>query len=513
MMTLLPALDNPVTTWARVLGTRRGSGSLPERCEKAGWMTRKFPIEYIDEEGRRAATWPGKFPLTAVDALLEMYRGDMHTYMQEFMCQSTSETARVFARSDLRCEPRVRPPWAAVYAMYDPARTATRTSATTGRAVWSWFGSRLHFWRLDPHLWLPDQIISDLFETWGQFQPVWLGFEEDGLNEWALQAIRAEMVRRRQVLPLLPVRAPRNKSAFIGGLQPFCRAGEVTFDGPESDFREAIDQFLSFPRGRIDAPNAAAYALSLRPGSPVYDGFGEEHIAETLEVVAGKPLYLAGNSDGSVVAAALVQRDGGQIRVLADWVREGRPDEVAGEIHAEAALFAETGVVERRTVYGEGADLYKMPAEVERYRRFPLRWIVPSWHRESYRNVGLIQAVRAIPQQISPAGADGAGRGIAIIAGQLATRQRGQPNYIVSSLAGWTLRAMAGGYAKPLGARGLPGIQPDSGIYQVLMEAIESFAAVGTEADAALGDDGQPVAYDRRGVAYRSVIPAREGRA
>jgi hypothetical protein len=507
LKTFLPSLDHPLLTWVRVLGTRRGSGSLPERLEKLGWKTLKLPIEYIDAEGKRAATWPAKFPLETIDAMRETYRGDMHTWEQEYMCKAASEEARIFGRDMLRCEPRARRPWQAVYAMYDPARTAHQQSATTGKAVWSWEGSRLVFWELSAHSWLPDQIIADMFETQRRYPSlVWLGFEEDGLNEWAKQPIRAEMVRRGKMLPLLPVKAPRGKTSFIAALQPYFRAGEVVMAGETGEFRDAIDQFLSFPRGKIDAPNAAAYALSLRPGLPVYDNFSDENIMADLEPVAGTPLYICGNADGSVVAAALVQRAEGGVRVLADWVREGRPDEVVSEIHAEARLMAETGRFEERLVYGEGEDQFKLPVRVTEYVRTKLRWIVPAWHRDTYRNVGLVQAIRAMPADAS-IGESGMPQGQAAVAALLTERHRGQPRFLVGQAAGWTLRALSGGYSKPLSNRALAAAQPDASLYRLLMEAIETFVAVGAVAERREGDDQQPIAFNRAGVPYRSVMP------
>jgi hypothetical protein len=508
MKTFLPSLDHPLATWVRVLGTRRGSGSLPERLEKEKWRSIKLPIEHVGEAGERVATWPAKFPLEAIDEIRHAYRGDMHTYMQEFMCQASSEEERIFSRDMLRCEPRPLPSHQAVYAMYDPARTAHQGSATTGKAVWSWFGPRLVFWEIGAETWLPDQIIADMFKTQRRYPGlVWLGFEEDGLNEWAKQPIRAEMVKRGRMLPLLPVKAPRGKTSFIAAMQPYFRAGEVTFAGNSGEFKDAIDQFLSFPRGKIDAPNACAYSLALRPGVPVFDNFNDENVVDDLEPSPGSPLYLAGNADGSVVAAALVQRAEGGVRILADWVREGRPDEVVSSIHAEARLAAETGQFQDRLIYGEGEDELKLPVRRSEYVRTKLRWIVPAWHRDTYRNVGLVQAIRAMPADVS-VGEAGAPMGQAALAELMGQMHRGQPRLQVGTAASWTLRALSGGYAKPLSNRALAAAQPDTGLYRLLMEGIETFAALGAKTEGREDEDQQPIAYDRRGVAYRSAMPA-----
>ncbi len=66
---------------------------------------------------------------------------------------------------------------------------------------------------------------------------------------------------------------------------------------------------------------------------------------------------------------------------------------------------------------------------------------------------------------------------------------------------------MSGGYSKPLSARGLAASQPDSGLYKLLMEAIETFVAIGSAVEGREEEDQQPIAFDRRGVPYRSAMP------
>jgi hypothetical protein len=502
--TFLPSLDDPIETWVRSLGTRRGRNSLPERLEDTGWPTVKYPIEYLDERGERTATWPAKFPLKKIDEMKRDYRGDMHTWVQEYMCEAVSEADRIFG--PIAAEPRVRPDYLPVYAMYDPARTAHQRSATTGIAVWSWRGSRLTFWRLTGEIWLPDEIIADLFRVDREFKPVWIGFEEDGLSEWALQPIRAEMARRHVMLPLKPVRAPRNKLDFIRGLQPYAARGEIEFAGLAEDFQVARDQFMSFPRGRIDAPNAAAYALTaaLGAGVPVWD-FSDECVVPDLAPIEGAPLYLAGNADGRVVSAVLCQHAEGEIRVLADWVREGMASEVVGEIHIEAALLAETGEWTMAEV-ADDKQPYKLPERVQRWRPYQLRWVVPGRHGEVWNNVGLIQAIRAIPQGVVAAPAQAEERGRVHLAELLDRRDRGRICFSCNPGARWTLRALAGGDFRRMDGSGLPAARPEPGMYRVLIEGLEAFAGVGAGAKETI-EDRQPVAYTRGGTPYKSAMP------
>ena len=505
--TFLPSLDDPVGSWVRVLGTRRGKGSLPERLEDDGWPVVKFPVEYRDAAGERAATWPAKFPLQKVDQMRRTYRGNMDTWAQEYMCEAQSATDRPFTREMIRVVPRERR-WEAVYAMIDPARSVGKGSAATGWAAWSWVNRRLVVWEAAAPMLLPDEVVKLAFRIQERFSPVWLGVEQTGLSQWLLQPIRQEQMRRGVLLPLKPVHAiegtrGQGQTRFIYGLQPFYAHGEVIHAQPLADLES---QILSFPHGARDALNALAYAPVLRTGEPVFDSFAESHIAEALSPQDDKPCYLAGNTDGRVTSAILLQMSGGELKILADWVREGVPADLVADIHAEAALLVETGRWEERIEYGEGEDLLKTPVASVSWQRHPLRWVIPAWHGEIYRNQGLQQAIKAIPQGVSLA-AGGNDRGRREVARLLSQMHQGGPRVRVSPYAGWTLRAFAGGYARPLGRNGLAEAEPEKGVYRVLMEGLEAFAAVGTAAAAEEGVDAQPLAWTRQGVPYRAAVP------
>ena len=513
LTSLIPSLDNPLSTWVRVLGTRRGSGSLPERLENAGWPGAKFPIETVDDTGARKATWPAKFPLPKIDELRGLYQGDLLTYEQEFMCRATSERARLFSRSTFRYEER-RPSWHAVQVMYDPARTKSQTSATTGKAVWSWVGNRLVVWECGGHFFSPDELVHDIIETARRWKPTEVAVEKTGLNEWLMQPLRHEMLKQGILVPLKGVEAPRGKLDFIAALQPLFRAGEVSFAGDPSQFKSLEDQLLSFPRGRIDAPNALAYARSLRPGAPLFDAFAEHHIARDCRAWDDTPLYLAAHSDGHVVAGVLVQRRRGQLAVLADWVIEGSPGEAAGLLATEVALAHGATTNRENLVYGAGADLFKLPLREERVAATGIRWILPPEHFNEWHNLGLVQAIKRLPAPVAMGAEPHKGRVELALA--LGRTIQGEPEIQISEEASWTLKAFAGGYARATTREGLPDKTAAANIYRVLMEGLESFCgmtgslaaeAAGREPDPSL--PAQPLAYTKGGVPYRSAIPDR----
>jgi hypothetical protein len=506
MKTMIPSLAHPMRSWVRSLGTRRGNGSLPERLEKAGWKTVKFPIEYqaettIMHNGEptfRRATWPGKFPLSTIDAMRWEYRGDMHTYSQEYMCQATSESARDFKEGSFRTVVRERR-WEGVYAIYDPARTRGQQSATTGKAVASWVGRKLVVWQGSAHRWLPNEIVDDMFAVAAEFDPIWICVEENGLHEWLKTPIRDEQLRRAVSIPFKPLRAPKGQTAFIRGLQIYFEAGEVEFAGDCADLKA---QLLSFPYPPIDAPNALAYMLHMRPGQPIYENFRDDHISLEVSLSPWRPLYLAGNARDGWSTAALVQVMDGQIHILADWAVEGPPEDAIASIATEARLIGST-MRPGRAAQPRGYDALKLPDTAPVYFRSPATWVVPLEHFNPWHNLGLVQAIGRLPATATRGGDEPEGRDYLHTA--LARMAHGDAAVQISERARWTLRALAGGYC-----RARNGTDAEPGPYRCLMEGIEALLGLIRLGVAEDDEEAAPnYAYDRQGRRYVSAMPAR----
>ncbi len=499
----LPALADPVASRGRVLGTPIDPKSLVVELEKRGWPTTSFPVEYLDADGARRATWPANFPLSKIDLIKLDYRRDIQSFRQEYMCEAVADSDRVFTREMLRVEPRERG-WHAVYAMIDPARTVNRTSATTGWAVWSWIGSRLVVWAAGAEMLKPDEIIDLCFATASGWNPVWIGVEEDGLNEFILQPLRHEQARRGIAIPVKAVRAPRGKIDFIRGLQPFFAAREAIFAAPLPELEE---QLLSFPTGRIDAANALAYALQMRPAAPIYDGFGDDNVADGLEPDPGRPFWLAANATGSLVTAVLCQLIDGRVLVYADWVREGSAAEMVPEIAAEAGLIGDARLVRERGSR-DWREALKLPESALVYRRVKPKWVVPPHHGNLWNNVGLEQAVRRLPAGLARGTAPEVGRDR--LRSLLAMTARGEAAVAADVQAPWTLRAFAGGYTRGPRKGGGVAEHAEEGVYRVLMEGLESFVGMSAgSADDEDDDNGQPFDVTSGGIRYRSAMPRR----
>jgi hypothetical protein len=240
-------------------------------------------------------------------------------------------------------------------------------------------------------------------------------------------------------------------------------------------------QLLGFPSGEIDAPNALAYALKMRPGAPIYDDFnGARHVGEDLTPASGLPVWLCLNATRSVVTGALVQVIDGSIRIYADYLREGDAVSTVADIIALATLDA------GRTPRLTGGPL----------------------HFDQYNNVGLRQAIARIPMTLER-GAPPA-NGQPHLTSLLQRERRSMPMLMVSSEARWTLNAFAGGYSRALLKQGQLAAYAEEGEYRVLMEGIESFAGrlhLGGSPDDQ--DDGRNYATAANGRRYLTTLPQR----
>jgi len=194
-----------------------------------------------------------------------------------------------------------------------------------------------------------------------------------------------------------------------------------------------------------------------------------------------KSSWLALNTDSRCTTAALVQLNEGAIHILADRVAEGEPANHLGDMIQELTLEAGS-------------------------RR--LRLLLPPVHFSSWSPHGLRAACRSLPAEFSRGGDPAVGRN-EIIA-QLNRLSHGRPALQVSSTARYALNAFAGGYYREVAKSGQLAAEPATNVYKVLMEGIESFAAV--LRSARMDEDEQPVnwATTPDGRRYITSRPAPE---
>lgn len=443
---VIPAIDAPGAR-IRTTGTPLHPDSLVQKLRKhPSWTTRVFPAKYKSKTtGAWIASWSERKPLSFLDKLEKDFRefGDIHTFPREYMCVAEAEEIKRFTEGQFRAQPLPRT-YQATYAVYDPARTTNELSAHTGKVVFSWTSNRLIVWESSGNFWKPDEIISDLFTVADQYNPVHIGVEENGLHEFIMQPIRQEIMKRGQPLPIKALRAPKGKLNFIQGLQPFFQAGEVIFVPSLDDHSELKKQLLAFPSGRIDIPNALAYALHMRPGAPMFDNFQDEHIDPRLLTSRNDPLFLAVNSTNSHTTGVLIQLARGQYRVIQDWIFDGDPGPVLADIYRAATLLTMR----------------------------PLTVVAPPAHFSNYDTIGLRAA--AYKSNITLKKGGDPKKGLEELRAQLGFLSHGRSAIAISPNATWSLRAFAGGYARRLDKTGFLKEEPEEGPYATLMHGIQS---------------------------------------
>lgn len=470
--TLLPAMAPK--SRLRMAATPLDNEALAIQIEKKlKWTTRTIPICYIDpDDGKEKSSWPDRYSIEQIKQSRADYEslGKLGTWMQEYMMLPENPADKIFTKDNFIYAQHVRS-WQPTYAVYDPARTVKATSANTGKVVGSWVGSKLIIWQSSAKFWKPDEIINDIFETDERFNPIAIGVEEDGLHEFILQPLRHAQIERSHLVPIRPLKAPKGKMDFIKSLQPFFKAHEIEFAGSPEDFAELTQQLLGFPTGKIDAPNALAYFLRLRPGLPIFEDFGARHIQEEIPIVKRCPLYLCLNANQQCTVGCFVQVYDGLFTILADFVFEGDP----------------------------GAALPLLVRDASARARHPFTAIAPASHFQPYDTIGLRPAGRRIPLDIQ-SGGDGL-RGREELRQSLRRLVHSREALRIASTATWALRAFSGGYARDFGKT-----EPNEGVYKVLCEGLESFAATLQSGTFTEMDKDVNYAYTADGRRYISAL-------
>lgn len=476
---VIPALDKNYR--ARIHATPLDREALPMTLARmSDWTTLRYPIKFKDQTtGAWRPTWPSRYPLSWVDEKESSMQklGLHHDFMREYMCEAEDPTKKIFTAGMFKVVPREHV-WQSAYVMLDPARTTLETSATTGWAVFSWIGNRLVIWDGGGDSWKPDEQVNKLFELDEAFHPVGIGVERDGLEEYLLQPIRQQMIVRGRILPIMPMRAPRDKLGFIKGLHPFFSANEIEFAKP---LPVMVAQFLGYPTGKIDGPNALAYAPLMRPGIPMYENFGNSNVMERVPRIEAATFHLCVNATKTYTTGVLVQLYDGSLNVVCDYVREGDPGVALESIFNEAQL--ECG-------------------------REP-RIVASPNHWMQYDTVGLPAAIGKLAVDPVQGGTLLVGR--ENLRTQLERTIHGNPALRVSYAARWTLNGFSSGYAREVSPNGTIKQEAREGIYRVLMEGLETFA--GLLKIGMLEPAGEAhYRTTESGVRYKTILPGKSER-
>jgi len=465
----------------RMLGTPLHPDALIEQLMvRPDWLSLRFPILRIDENGQEQSTWPARFSTEWVQNLRAEYMADgaLTEFDQEYMCRAENAELKTFKPEMIRVTP-LKTTWSAKRLIVDPARTVKeKTSSQTGYIIQSWAANKLVMHEAVGRFHKPDEIVDQIFKFDEEYRPIEICVEVDGLEEFLMQPLRNEMLKRGIVLPLVAVRAPKDKDRFITGLQPFYAAGEVIHAKP---LPELDAQLLAFPKGRKDILNAAAYALKQRTGLPVYEDFSDAHVAEATEHMRKAPYFLCVSARAVVTAGTLLQHTERGLSIIQDWVEPGPPVECLKKIVDEATMLA-----------GKNVDLF---APLEQF--------------EKYSNHGLPGAARQNRYALQPGPL--AAACIGNIKPHLQKFVRGQPALQVDMEARWVLNGLAGGYGRRLDSRGKVEDLPTDNQYRIVIEAIESFcgwiANLSVEGD---NEAGKRYATTKDGTRFLTTLPDRQ---
>jgi len=454
-MELLPAMDKDRGK-IRVVGTPLAKDCMVNRLrESPEWVSRRFPIadRDIDDPAARPS-WPERYPIEWVRKRKAMYERDgmLREFLQEYMLIGSGEAGSTFEETQIVAMDVAPASWMPKILIMDPARTtAPGASCPTGRVVVSRLGTKVYVHESGNEYLKPDEIIRRCFDDHRRLGLSAVAIEKNSLDEWLLQPMRAEMMRRGMAIDLKALNAPqdRDKLNFIMGLQPFFRAGDIVLVGGKSAHPSLWAAIVNFPKGRIDVLNALAYVLRVYAGTPVYEEFGEWNLMSGYEPHAATPLALALNASSSECTAVLLNVMGERMNVLQDWVSSIPAQEFLTDILA----LVKAAYPNHRLATWVPAD------QLDQAERMPL--------------VHAMRKLKLTPQR---------GAYVAAARGSLSptirTESRRSRLFRVDASARSTANALAGGYCYPShhDARNRSS-EPERGPYRTLIEGLESCVA------------------------------------
>lgn len=483
---LAPAMDESRRR-LRVTQTPLAEDCLVSRLRSnPDWVCLRIPVCNGDiDDPDTVAAWPGLFPMETVRRKRDeaARAGQLSGFQQEYMLLAIGSQDKPFVSEHIRETALDPAAWLPKTLVVDPARTANISSSDrTGRVVLSRLGTRIYVHASSGEYWKPDEIIRDCFETSRRFDAATVAIEKNSLDEWLLQPMRAEMLRRGESLPLKPISAPqdRSKEQFIMGLQPFFEAGDIVLVGGTGQHPQLVAEILNFPSGKRDILNALAYAQRVFSGVIVYEDFGTWNITDGYEPSQRDALALCLNATGGETTAILASVEGERIVVVADWVSPMAPAQAVPDI---LALVRAAFPRSRLTTW--------LPADVmDQQERMPL--------------MAAMRAAKLMPMRAAyPTMARGA------LSPMIRTEMKGRRLFLVDSNAKHTLNALAGGYCFPVGKDGRQQTDPERGPHRTLIEGLECAAFVISSQGTNSLTDELHSATNPHGAQYFTTLPRR----
>ena len=489
---LLPAMDKVLrkVRWTQTpLAPDCGVTRIRNNPE---WVCYRFPIADGDiDDPHTQSNWPDRYPMEWIRRERDNYAsaGMLREFMQEYMLEVDTEAAKPFTEEMLAFADMAPAAWLPRYAIYDPSRTSQQKSAEnrrksdrTGKVVVSRLGSRFLVHSSGGYYWKPDEIKSDIFATHEHHKCAGIAIEKNSLDDWLLQPIRFEALRRGVAISLLPLQAPqdRDKNDFILGLQAFFKSKEIVFIGGRSAHSQLIAEILNFPVGDLDILNALAYILKVFSGDLVYEDFGESNIAPAHEPVPGETVYLTWNASPSEVSCVAIVRNGRHYSVARDWSGLGAMRDVVKTISSEA-----------RAVFPRARLESWAPAELH----------------DSFARIALVPALREA--RITPSRAESTVAARGSLAELLRTTIRDRRLLTCDHRAKLTINALAGGYRFVVGAGGRRQPEPEPGVSRLVGEALETLVAMLAKGITEAEPEGANFGFNAQGTRYMTSLPQK----
>ena len=488
---LIPAMDKNRRK-VRITGTPLADDCILHRCASTKeWVVAKFPIvtargvegaEAIDHPTARA-TWHERYPLSWVRSERDRMSnsGLLREFVQEFQLIAAQTQGKPFTEEEIRYEDLGPLTYAPRVYICDPARTANvGKSDRTGRVVVARVGTRFYVYESSGEYWKPDAIVGSCFDTSRRHDDCEIAIERNSLDEWLMQPLRAEMIRRGYSLELTPILAPgdRSKEQFILGLQPYFKAGDIILVGGKSKHQQLVQEILNFPAGKRDILNALAYVQRVFGGEAVYGEFGQECIVSGHVPDKQSQLVLGVHATLTEVCAVLVEVEGKHMTVLHSF---------------QSTLGAEDAV----------EDITRLV--VAAYPGQAVKVFVPADDYDQQSRVAVVDALRRARISVYRGSHIAAARGC--LADMLRTQMQGRRLLRVASTANGALRALAGGYKRAVGKDGKATGEPERNVSRTLMEALETAVhAVQAGTLAAELPDGFGRSRNVHGVGYLSTV-------
>lgn len=488
---LIPAMDKQRRR-VRITQTRRADDCMVTRIATSGeWIYRAYPICNGDpDDPATRAIWPERYPMDWIRREKRNFEqnGMLREFLQAYMLQARDRESAPFKGDMLKAIDASPWHWMPKVAIYDPARTShdRRTkefvkSNRYGKVVVSRMGSQILVHDSSGKHWKPDEMIADVFATNEKYHPAKIAIEKDSLDEWLLQPIRLEMLKRGRTLPLEGINAPhdRSKDDFIMGLQPFAEAGDIVLVGGRVAHPELVAEFENFPQGSRDVINCLAYALRMFAGEPVYPDFSGANIGEAPDARRGETVYVGASANENEMVAVAMLRDGQRLMVARDWGAFG-PDAAA------------TIVLELRAAFPLATFQVWAPAELH----------------DQWQRIPLVPKLRAARVTVYRGEHTAPSRGC--LSTHIRTEWRQKRLLLVDRAAVLTLNSLMMGYAYPVQRGGGTRGEPAPGTARLVGEAVECVAAMlGRQLETEGIPKGANIGHTPAGMPYVTAHPKR----